>query len=390
MKFPKLKHALFCRILTYVVVLGGFLVPIVAVCCVDFLPDPVKVAIVFALIVGLLAYLLKNFPVLMGMDIALAMLHCNLSARKRYDLPRSRTQEKIEKRISRFGMACDPTPYRPQPLHLRYRLSTSATYYTRGIEKVIAAYETDCLDAEQYHAIFRSAKANSKALTGRREPRLLDKEQKDAPLNRVTVCVIFARRTEQTLWEGLYKKVCQQGGDEWEDAIIPCVIDLEKGQCVFNSECLPYAGFAYPVKNRGIRLVKKLVFGGRISTKGNPHYLEPMAHILTEVTLWEFWRKCADELKDTEKEMKKQMTSMTDGQILREDDLLYVKWGEKAVCLTVAEDKQQRKAVVEPVTHWSYPKSNPIGKKTIGEIELAITRHFSNQGYGVTFEEMDE
>lgn len=387
MKYPKLRQALLCRILTYVVVLGGFGVPIAAVCCMRFLPEPVRVAIVLALVVGLLVYLFKNLVVLMGLDMTLAMLHCNLTARTCYDLPRGRSLPVIQKSICRFGTACVPVPIQPQPLHLRYRLSSSATVYAKGIEKVVAVYETDYLDAEQYHTIFRSAKTNSSRLTGKKKPLFLDKAQKEAPLNRVTVTVIFAGKVDETLRQTLYKKVCQQSGDEWEDTILPCVIDLEKGQCVFNSERLPYVGFAYPVKNRGIQLIKRLIFGGHIPIQGNPNYLEAMQGILVEASLWEFWRELSKEMKDTGKEMNKRMAGMKDGQILWEDDLLYVKWGEKAVCQWAEQDQAQRKVTIESVTLWSYPKANPIAKKTIREIEMTITRYFSNQGYAVTFEE---
>lgn len=389
MKFPKLKQALLCRILPYVIVLGGFILPIVVVCCLDVIPEGIRVAVVFSLMIGLLVYLFKNFVVLMGMDMMLAVLHCNLSARTRYDLPRNRSAGAIEKSICRFGTACGPAPIQPQPFQLRYRFSASATVFTKGIEKVVAAYEADLLDAEQYRAIFSSAKANSKALIGRKKPRFLDKEQKKAPLNRVTVIVIFAHKVEQSLWETLYKKVCQQSGDEWEDTVVPCVIDMEKGQCVFNSERLPYVGFAYPVKNRGIRVVQKMVFGGHISLKDNHNYVEPIKDVDTEQSLWEFWNSLAKEMKDSNKKMNKRMASMADGQILLEEDLLYIKRGERAVCLWVERDEEKKTAEVEAVSHWSYPKTQPIAKKTIQEIKTDITRYFADQGYGVTFEEID-
>lgn len=389
MKFPKLKQALLCRILPYVIVLGGFVLPIVVVCCLDFIPEGIRVAVVFALMIGLMAYLFKNFAVLMGMDMALAVLRCNLSARTRYDLPRNRSAGAIEKSICRFGTACEPAPIQPQPFQLRYRFNASATVYTKGIEKVVAAYEADLLDAEQYRAIFSSAKTNSKALTGRKKPRFLDKEQKKAPLNRVTVIVIFAHKVEEKLRQTLYEQVCKQCGDEWEDTVVPCVIDMEKGQCVFNSERLPYIGFAYPVKNRGVRLVQKMVFGGHISLKGNHNYVEPIKDVDTEQSLWDFWGSLVKEMKDGSKKMSKRMASMADGQILLEENLLYIKRGERAVCLWVERDEEKKTAEVESVSHWSYPKTQPIARKTIQEIQTAITRYFADQGYGVTFEEMD-
>ncbi len=77
MHFPQLKNALFCRILVYIVVLGGFLAPIIIVANLKFVPEAVKIIVGIGLAVGLLVYLFKNFVLLMTMDTMLAMLHCH-------------------------------------------------------------------------------------------------------------------------------------------------------------------------------------------------------------------------------------------------------------------------------------------------------------------------
>ncbi|MBQ8358568.1 MAG: hypothetical protein IJX37_01450, partial [Oscillospiraceae bacterium] len=77
MNFPRLKNALLCRILVYVVVLGGFIAPLIIVVSLKFVPEAVKVIVGIGLVVGLLIYLLKNFVLLMAMDVGLAMLHCH-------------------------------------------------------------------------------------------------------------------------------------------------------------------------------------------------------------------------------------------------------------------------------------------------------------------------
>ena len=89
MKFPKLKHALLCRILVYVVILGGFIAPMIIVANLKFVPEAAKVIVGIGLAVGLLIYLLKNFVLLMAMDVGLAMLHCHNTARKHFVLPKS-------------------------------------------------------------------------------------------------------------------------------------------------------------------------------------------------------------------------------------------------------------------------------------------------------------
>ena len=64
MNFPRLKNALLCRILVYVVVLGGFIAPIIIVANLKFVPVAVKVIVSMGLTVGFLVYLIKNFVLL--------------------------------------------------------------------------------------------------------------------------------------------------------------------------------------------------------------------------------------------------------------------------------------------------------------------------------------
>ena len=51
------------------------------------------------------------------------------------------------------------------------------TVYSSGIERIVAAYEVDYLDRENYRDIFSSAKTNSKVLIGKKKARFLDSQQ---------------------------------------------------------------------------------------------------------------------------------------------------------------------------------------------------------------------
>lgn len=385
MRYPKLKQAGLCRVLPYAVVLGGFLLPVILVWLLPVVPEAVKALVTFGVLIALLVYLYRNFLVLMALDMTLAMLRCRSAARTRYDLPPDSSASRIEKRVSRYGTKCAPAPILPQPTDLRYRFGSSNTIYARGIEKVVAVYRADLLDADTYRAIFSSAKTNSQALTGRKKPLLLDKAQKKSPLNRVTVIVILAKRVDTGLSGKLYEFVCKQCGDAYEDSIVPCVIDMEHQACVFNSLREPYVGLAYPVKNRGIRLVKKLVFGGRIRLNGNDCFLDPVIALDPETSLWDFWKELRYECVLSEKEITTRFEGMADREILFIEDTLYIKWGDQGIILNAELDPEQKKAKVEPIECWSYPKANPIGKKTIRELRQAVTDYFAGQCYAAEF-----
>ena len=176
MKYPKLKYPRLCRLLTYIVVIGVWLLPIVIVFQFP-LHDLVRVVVIFASLIGLLLYLFKNIMILMMMDMMLAMLSCHRTARKLYYLPKNRTTESIRRSILRYGAECDTSPIKPSPSALRYKFSNSMTVYSSGIERIVAAYEVDYLDRENYRDIFSSAKTNSQVLIGKKKARFLDSQQ---------------------------------------------------------------------------------------------------------------------------------------------------------------------------------------------------------------------
>lgn len=180
MSFPKLKYPRLCRLLTYVIVLGAGAIPIVAVYLLPC-PDFIQVIVLLASLLGTLYYIVRNFIVLVSMDTTLAMLSCARTARAKYYLPQRRTADKIRRSILRYGKGCQPVSIQPQPSALRYKFSNPITVYSSGIERVVAAYEVDLLTPECYREIFRSANANSKAMTGKKSPSFWTRTKRKAP-----------------------------------------------------------------------------------------------------------------------------------------------------------------------------------------------------------------
>ena len=383
MNHPKLKYPRLCRILTYIVVIGTGLLPTIVFFNLP-VPDGLKVIVLLGSLIGLLIYLIRNFLVLMMMDMVLAMESCYRTARSKYHLPQHRSADAIRSSILRYGVSCDPSPIKPTPSALRYKFSNPMTVYSRGIEKVVVAYEIDLLTRDLYRDIFSSAKTNSRFLTGRKKARFLDKEQKKQTLHRVTVIVILAHKIDAPLVPELYDLVCKQCGNEDEDCLVPCVIDLENHTCVFNCLRVPYVGFNYAVKNRGIRIIKNSVFGGSLPLT-DEYRLSSMNDADPEMSLWDFWRELHHQVVGAERKTKKQFEAMSEREIRMVGDVLYLKWDQRGICQTVEFDTESKTAKVESVTNWAYPKSQPIGKKTIRKIEDYIFSYFQKQEYTVTF-----
>jgi hypothetical protein len=381
LKSPKLKNALLCRILVYVVVLGGSIAPIIIVANLKFVPEAIKVIVGIGLAVGLLIYLLKNFVLLMAMDVGLAMLHCHNTARKHFILPESFSEQKVERRINRFGKKYEPSAISPRPETLRYKSNAPITIYSSGIEKIIATYRIDFLDKSQYQLIVNSATANSKVLTGKKKHRFLDKSQKSFPLNRATVIVIFAKQVDEKLRNSLFDVVCKNGGDGFDAAILPCVVDLEKQVCTFDSMRMPYTGFQYPVKNRGIKIIRKYLFNNKFPFADSPDMLDPIKDMDSEQSLWDFWKTMKNELVSDDKNIKKRFEKMKHGDIVFEDGYIYLKWEDHGLWISVELNEELRTAEIDPIDSWDYPKSHKIAKATIKEIKTLLNTYFAGLGY---------
>lgn len=388
MRFPKLKYPRLCRILSYVVVIGFWMLPL-PVAFLFNLPDLLEAAVILACGLGLVFYIIRNFLVLMGMDMGLATLSCLRTARTQYTLPCGRTPQAIRQSISRYGTKCDPTAISPQPFALRYRFSSPLSGFSSGIERVLAAYETDLLDKTAYTSIFRSAKANSSALIGRKKPLFLDRHQRKSPLHRVTVPVIFAKRIDPSLSSALYTLVCSNCGDEFENCIIPCVIDLEHNICVFDGMRIPYCGFGYAVKNRGIRIIRKRVFGGNLNLRGNHHTISTTQDFSPEDTLWDLWGMLRQQYIGDTRKTKRLFQSLAHRELRIDDDCLYLKWDQRGICQCIRLDPDQKCVKIESLADWSYPHSRPIGKQLMKSMEHHIRSYYTRLGYRAEFVDLE-
>lgn len=385
MGIPRLKNAIFCRILVYIVVLTAFVVPFFVVIFSDFFPWWCKAIAVFGLPIAFLVYVFKNFAVLMSLDVGLAMISCHNKARESFTLKKSFSVKKVEKKLSRYGERCELSSLSPRPNILRYRSCYPITVYFKSIEKIVATYHTEFLDSNLYSFIFNSAVGNSNILEGRKKHILFDRSQKKSPITRVTVIIIFAVRVDDKLRGKLPKKVCQNGGDGIERSVLPCVVDLEKGSCTFDSMKFPYYGFQYPAKNRGIRIIRKCLFNGSFPYSASPNKLEPMKDYNPEQSLWSFWREIKKELILDVKKEKQRFGKMQHGEIVLDDDFLYLKWKDRGIMVSVELNGELKVAKMKMPDIWFYPKTNKISKDIAEKMRDSIKVYFAERGYAVSF-----
>ena len=248
----------------------------------------------------------------------------------------------------------------------------------------------ESLDQGAYYSIINSAIVNSKALKGKKKPRFLDKSQKKSPLNRVTVIVIFAKRIDEKFKIRLFDTVCKNSGDGFDTSVLSCVLDLETQVCTFDSMRIPYMGFQYPAKNRGIRIIRKYLFNNRFPFTNSPDMLDPIKDFNPEQSLWSFWRTTKKELILEDKQNQKRFEKMAHREIVLEDDYLYLKWKDRGVWLSVEFNEELRTAEIDAIDSWDYPKINKISKDTIKELKNLIDAHFAQLGYTTKYISLDE
>ena len=374
--------------LVYITVLGSFALLIASVVLLPFFQASVKAICIVGLACLLIWYLIRNFALLMTMDLTLATLRCQMSARRRYYMHRI-DQKRIERRIKRFGRAGKVQSILPKPELLRYRMQMSFTVYHRGIEKMILTYGAGELDEDSYRRILSSAKANVQAAKGSGKPLFVDKQQKNASYTTAALAVIFADTLNARLAERLPQLVTEQTGDGFDNCFLPLVLDFSSGICYFDGQRLPYIGYAYPCKNRAYRLAKKYVFGGRIPLRGNTEYLMSFGDVDPEMTLWAFWKRMKKEIVDSERENKRIFASLSDGRCLYKEEYLYIKIGNRGVVLAAEQSEGGTCVTVDTPVAWDFPKANAISKKDTARILQIAKEHFASSGHTVRFADPD-
>ncbi len=327
---------------------------------------------------------------LMSMDIWFATLRCYQTARKQYSLPTNFSVKNTLSKISHFGRGYEPVSSLPKPQMLRYKSTTPVSIYSSGIEKVVLSYNSEHLDKAEYDSILCSAKANSESLKGKGKHFYLDKSQKKSPLNRVTVVFIFAKTVDEKLSVKLYNTLCKGNGDGFDNALIPCVIDIEKRICTFDSLRIPYSGFQYPVKNRGVRIVRKCIFGNRLPVNSEDYMLDFPKDYNPEQSLWSFWRETKTDLGLEVQKDKKLFAKMNHRDVIRKDGYIYVKWEERGVLIMYETDDDFRVAKVDEFSWWDYPRMNRMAKATVKEIKNLLSAHFAEEGYAIKYISYEE
>lgn len=389
MKSLKIKNARLCKNIINLFIVLIVLIPFFPL-ALSFLKIEVRAWICFFLLIVVIFILIKGFKYAFSAEIVLKIIESKNKARTKFNLPNGITKEKIESNIKNIGKPVEHTMVFPQPENLQFCFKNSFTDSVKGFESVVSFYSTKNLNVDLYRNILNSANNNFKNLKGIKSPLSFVVQQKKVPLKRINIVVICADFIEENFTKNLFETLCKEDKDGIDESVLPCVIDFSSKTVVFNSEALPEM-FSIPcARNKGIKLIKSKIFNNKLNLK-NQNYVDfKVEGIDIEQTLWDFLKSQKDEFKSVEKKNKKIFENMKNGEVVFDDDILYVKLEERGVSLLVEKDEEIKKAFIDSFCFWDYPKTNQISKNTIAQIQKIASSYFYGEGYTVEFLSIEE
>ena len=392
-QFPQLKQTLLCKIFLCLMMLKyaifGILVGTLSV-----IPDNVKVFLIVGACILTLADMFRNFAFYLTTEMTLEVLHCLLTGGWEFSLPQAFSAQELVQRCGSFGRAYEPAVLAPRPAMLRYRSGRPAQMFASGIEKIIAVYPVAMLDEDTYRRIHASSAQNAKALKGKKKHILLEKPQRKAPIDQVTVALIVADQVEEAFRSKLKDVASKQVGDGKTVSMIPCVVDLEKQRCIFDSTREVFLDGHYPVKNRGIRLIKRYLFRGGLRLIGDSNdFLKNEAasaengeeEKILEMSFWEFTRMAKKEMAGCDEEDEKRFKQMKHREIVVEGEYLYLKWEQSGIWTALEMDEKARTVKLDPIVSWYYPRARKIDKETVKKLKKEIGTYFAGEGCTVKY-----
>ena len=390
MEIFKIKNAKFCSFIIGLILLLITIFPFV-VLVLNFWEMGVRVGICLILLFVSVFLLIKFSSSAISSELVLKIIEANNKKRTKFDFPKNLSKDKIEKTIRRIGIKCEPTSVFPQPEILQYQFKMPIKARAKGLETIVATYSIRNLTNEELKNIIKSAKSNSKNLIGKKSAFFLDKEQKKLPLKRTDIVLIFADSVDATLENHLFNLICKEDTDGFNESIIPCVFDFENKNIVFNCDWLPDAFSQNYARNRGIKIIKNKILKRKLDFKHNQNFVEfKFEGIDTEQTLFQLLKNENNHFVNFKKKTNNKFKNMKDGEIIFEDDFLYIKIGGKGIAIYSEIIEETKMVNIDTFDLWDYPKTSQIAKKKVSQIQNLATDYFFNKGYTVKFLSTEE
>ena len=401
MKYPMLKNGRLCQFvfacMTCFPILLGLAFTIIGVILADRGVIPGIYAITLFLIPLTLAivFLIRIFGFIMFFDIAITSVIYHGDARLSYSCPKNGDSmesvlARVSRRLSHFGKEVKMQNAENPPITVRYRLEASATVFQSSIERAFLLFDADLLDEEGLNGI-RTSSQRCIALA-RKSTKRAQKAKYAADPARVAVVFIVARKITVDVRQRLSAQA-----DPAKHPTLVCAFDESTGRYYFDG--VKENSLGCSEKSRGINLIRRIVFGGRIPLSGNTEYIPFQETVFVsksdlDMSLWEFLRSLKQKFFDVSKQEKRKMARLAEGEVVYDpaEETVYCKLGGRAVAWLRYYDEDEEfpsldneKLVFQADEDWMYPKQKPLTDIDLRLLHDRIEARLRSEGYSVSF-----
>ena len=279
---PNLDHPLFCRIIFILIIFSLSIVPLCVVSSLTFLPTPLLPIICIIYVAFYLFIFFKKLEVIFAVDSILAIMQCFTTSRLYFKLPEHFSAEYIEKKITHFGKRVNTETSLTGYIRMKIKKTSNAFFGSNSYILYVAMLRKEIIDVDQYNKTVTSLSklANSQI-----------KFKNDNYKKNVTVILIIADKVSDQLRSVLYDTIRKNSGDGFDISILPCIVDMENRTCTFDSERIPWLLFDYPIKNKGIRFIRRLIFKGSLTLSESPKESNAFLEKYKQYSLWKLWKE---------------------------------------------------------------------------------------------------
>ena len=356
MKFPKIKNTVLCELILY---FPGFAMLWYLIIMILLHGEEANLNAVQ--IIGLLAsaafslwYLLypKNLGLLMASSIMFAAIRSWKRDRLEYRTFRNGhslavAKKRILRRCRLWGRRYkDLGVSDTEQFQIFYRHCSTASALISCIEKRIAVCSVDHLTAENYSALITRAGRLLKQIPNGKIYFKTSSEKK-APRSYVYVVVILADRIDPEV-RTMARKTRISKDTEY---LLPCVSECPSGTYYLDGgrEVYMTGLTACPAKNFALSLIHKLVFANHWPLKDKTQLPAYEIKNDLDMSLWEYIRDFNKTMHEDktglEKERKKMMRLLSDGEIHVGEYAIYYQMGKRLVECTYLLDEDDEKLI---------------------------------------------
>ncbi|MBQ8338400.1 MAG: hypothetical protein IJY33_04580, partial [Oscillospiraceae bacterium] len=370
MKKIKLTNPILCQLVLYL--------PLLIICLMVILLLSLETAV--SVIIGVvfllfgIVYLLCTAAILFSCEITLTIIE-NWK-KDRLWFSQTQTSDQIIARANGFGKPFAEFSASQAPLLVQNKKTYSKTVLWSSIIRTVVVYKAENLDELTYRKIFASAKQiETQTYSPHKRSIFMTKDENKAPVCHATALIILADRADEVVTASIRKL------PDFEDsALIPCIVDLSQKRVYFDGLKDPTVSgmLGSSSKNFAIRLIKKIVFGGRLPLKNNDQFdYSRIDKELLEKSLYDFVVEMRAEFKDLKNESQKIAKNMVYDEIKIHEDSLYIKHGERVAEFTVLRDESEQDIGIICDEFWIYPKKQKISNKDKKELKERITNYYA-------------